>query len=276
MRHAPLRLQLDEVSGDQPSVLLLHSSGVTGRAWYPILRALDGRRHALAPTFLGYGKNPRVHHDTAFSVHDDLELLEQILLAQPEPIDLIGHSYGGWLALQLAARNPDRVRQVIAHEPALWGVLYSAGTAADVALFESFDDGHDMFVDDLAGTDRWMKRFVDFWSGNGTWDQFTARRQRAQLDVGWKIYEEVRHACHDRTPHTAWAKLEMPVRLTVGEHSPPLERRVLELLIPHLQQGSLVQIEGGHMAPVTHPGGLLPHLLSWLGVQASHTAGAVR
>ena len=271
MRHAPIRLQLDEVKGAQPSALFLHSSGVTGRAWFPFLRALEGRRHAMAPTLLGYGKNPRIRRNTPFSIGDDLELLEQILQAQPAPVDLVGHSYGGWLALQLARRNPERVRQVIAHEPAVWGVLYSAGTTADATLFEAFDAGHDMFVDDQACTPRWLERFVDFWSGDGTWNQFTHRRQRAQLDAGWKIYEEVRHACLDRTPHTAWAQLEMPVHLTIGEHSPPLERRVLELLLPHLQCGSLTQIDGGHMAPITHAQGLLPHVLSWLGVQTSRT-----
>jgi hypothetical protein len=66
----------------------------------------------------------------------------------------------------------------------------------------------------------------------------------------------------DETPAATWAGLAP--RITVGRDSPDLERRVLALASDLIEGAVVVEVDGGHMAPVTRPSAVLPTWLAWL------------
>ena len=86
------------------TTLLLHSSGLTGRQWRGLIRELPGPR--LAPTYSGYPGGPSWTEGPAWEA--DTEVILQILDGLEGPVDLVGHSYGGAVALRVAVRRPDR------------------------------------------------------------------------------------------------------------------------------------------------------------------------
>ena len=99
-----------------PPVLLLHGSGpgVTATAnWRPVIPALSQDRRVLAPDQLGFGGTatgePRPYGRAAWTAHA-LALLEELGTG---PVDIIGNSMGGAVALSIAAARPEMVRRIV-------------------------------------------------------------------------------------------------------------------------------------------------------------------
>jgi len=75
----------------------------------------------------------------------------------------------------------------------------------------------------------------------------------AFLEVGRKVYREVRSIVADRTPASAYAGITLPVLLLNGGASPLPERRVMARLAEALPGAQAVTFaKAGHMGPLTH------------------------
>jgi pimeloyl-ACP methyl ester carboxylesterase len=107
---------VDGASAASPPVLLLHGSGpgVTAAAnWRPVIPALSEDRRVLAPDQLGFGGTatgePRAYGRTAWTEHA-LALLDTLGTG---PVDIIGNSMGGAVALSIARARPQAVRRIV-------------------------------------------------------------------------------------------------------------------------------------------------------------------
>ncbi len=90
----------------RPPAVLIHGAGGDHLFWPPQIRRLDGQR-VLAPDLPGHGKSPGLAHHTVSDYADAVvEFLEAINLNSAV---IVGHSMGGAIALDIAARFPRRV-----------------------------------------------------------------------------------------------------------------------------------------------------------------------
>ena len=107
---------LDGGSGNSVPVVLLHGSGpgVTGYAnWRLLLPRLSARFHTVAPDVVGFGYTDRPA-GFDYTLDNWLSFLCGLLDALPiKRAHFIGNSFGGALALALAARHPERVDRLI-------------------------------------------------------------------------------------------------------------------------------------------------------------------
>jgi pimeloyl-ACP methyl ester carboxylesterase len=144
----------------RPLALLIHSGGFTSRQWRKLAQQLAPTHDVLAPDLIGYGETPWPP-GKPFHFRLDLERLAGLL---DRPADVVGHSYGGLLALQLALACPDRVHSLALYEPVAFGVLgedESEGSPARALP---------AYRADASGLDEaWLSAFVDWWNGLGTW-----------------------------------------------------------------------------------------------------------
>jgi 2-hydroxymuconate-semialdehyde hydrolase len=99
-----------------PPVLLLHGSGpgVTATAnWRPVIPSLSAGRRVIAPDQLGFGRTAsgerRTYGRAAWTDHA-LALLDRLEVG---PVDVIGNSMGGAIALSIAVARPEAVRRVV-------------------------------------------------------------------------------------------------------------------------------------------------------------------
>ncbi|QKT08077.1 alpha/beta fold hydrolase [Gordonia sp. X0973] len=97
-----------------PVVVALHGLTGHGRRWAQLARDLPDHR-IVAPDLLGHG-NSSWCPPWSYAAH--LDALGPVLTAQGGPVTLVGHSFGGALALRLAERHPERVRALILLDPA--------------------------------------------------------------------------------------------------------------------------------------------------------------
>ena len=108
--------------GQGPTVVLLHSSGCSGRQWDGLMTALQSRYRLHAVDLHGHGSTPAWAGGQRMRLEDDMALV-QPLLTSATPVHLVGHSYGGALALRLAALMPERIASVAVYEPGLFRLL---------------------------------------------------------------------------------------------------------------------------------------------------------
>src|SRR4051794_29526844 len=82
-------------------VLLLHSSGMSGDQWRRTAEHLArGGARTVVPDLLGSGRSTPWPDGKPFGFLDDVDLVDQILKQLGRPVHLVGHSYGGFIALR--------------------------------------------------------------------------------------------------------------------------------------------------------------------------------
>lgn len=234
-------------------VVLVHSSGLSSRQWSRLSARLAESHRVIALDLLGSGASDPVPRDEPFHFSADVGALEAVIDTLGEPFHLVGHSYGGLVALTAARKRPERVLSIALFEPVVFGVLWSKDDRAGIADLVDYDHDGTFFDDTTGGDERWMERFVDWWQGKGAWRLIPQTTRNTFLAVGRKVFQEVRSLTGDRTPHEAYALLAMPVLLLSGDRSPLAARRVAAILAETIPNAELVTVEGaGHMAPLTH------------------------
>ena len=102
--------------GDGPPLLFLHGGGDSS-TWSPLHEALSASFDVVAPDHPGMGGSDEFE---AFSGVDDLafhldDLLDELGLPAA---GVVGVSFGGWLAAELAVLAPQRVDRLVLLAPA--------------------------------------------------------------------------------------------------------------------------------------------------------------
>lgn len=233
--------------------LLLHSGGMSSRQWRKLADVLGTKREVRTADFLGSGENPPWPADKAFHFLEDAVVIERAIVELGSPVHLVGHSYGGLIALSLARRIPELVSSLALYDPVAFGVLYAPPDAAGLADLERASVSEVFLDPDVGGTDPWFEVFVDYWNGPGAWRALSPAARASFLRVGKKVFCEVRSLMDDRTPASAYAGVNVPTLLLRGEHSPTAARRVVEILEESMPNAHAIMVpEAGHMGPLTH------------------------
>jgi pimeloyl-ACP methyl ester carboxylesterase len=100
----------------KPRILLVHGSVVNGDATWVAQRPLAERFELVIPNRRGFPPNPPVDR---VDFEDEAVWLDPWIEAG---MHLVGHSYGGVIALLAAARRPDDLRSLTVVEPPAFGI----------------------------------------------------------------------------------------------------------------------------------------------------------
>jgi len=93
-----------------PTIVLLHSAGSDASVWDLVLPALSEKHRVVRVELPGHGTSPMIRE---VSVKEVARAVDRALDRQKvERALLVGHSYGGWVALEEAAAHPKRAAAV--------------------------------------------------------------------------------------------------------------------------------------------------------------------
>lgn len=232
-----------------PAALLIHSGGFSSRQWRKLGESLAPNFRVVAPDLF----RPRQSGWTGeepFHFSMDVDFVESLV---DEPMHLVGHSYGGLLALQLALRRPALVRSIAVYDPVTFGVL---DEVEDVDAIAALGAGlkNTWEPDGSCVDEAWLRAYVDWWSGPGAWDQVGEPTRAAFRAMGIQMFYGVMSLAADRTSRATYATIDVPTLLLGGEMSPMPERRVVQRLAETLPNVRMQLFEGlGHMGPISHP-----------------------
>lgn len=238
-----------EEGGDGPPALLLHSHGMSGRQWRRLERTLRERHlRTIVPDLLGQGQSSPWPDERPFDFRHEVEALGPLLVSPNTPVHLVGHSYGGFIALLLALAHPASVATLSLYDPVAFGVLDPSREAAARADLDNL-----RFDPSPAARPAWLRGFVDYWNGEGSWERLRPETRDEFVRVGRVIHDGAESLTADRTPASAYAAIAAPTLLLSGATTPHGPRRVAELLAAAMPHATLRVIDGaGHMGPLTH------------------------
>ena len=260
-------------SGEGPRVVLLHSSGSSGRQWETLVHGVQDRFRLQAIDLHGHGGTPAWLGEHALRLEDDAALVEPLLQA-PGAVHLVGHSYGGALALKLAAMHPERVSSVVVFEPVLFRLLldYSPRDASSTKVrVAAASIGHWL---ELGHVERSAERFVDFWSGAGSWASLPASHRQVIAARMPSIVAHFRALFADAMTRDTLSALHMPMLVLTGEKTRSTTRRLGELLRCWMPQATHQALTGmGHMGPMTHPTQVASRIAGFLDAQVMLGSG---
>lgn len=237
-------------------VIALHCSGADAREWRPLAEALGADFDLLTPEHYGCEKAGFWHGERAFTLADEAERTIALIDGETRPVHLVGHSYGGAVALKVALARPERVASLSLYEPSAFHLLWSAGDAGAEALSEiravARYTGDLIASGDCRGA---AAAFVDYWGGRGTWDTLRPSVQLALMRWSPKASLDFAALFAEMTPLSAFARLAMPTLILRGEHALLPSRLIAEMLSRTMPAARMAMIDkAGHMGPVSHAG----------------------
>lgn len=247
-------------------VVCLHSSAASSRQWRRLVADNQGPWAWHTPDFFGHGGRPGWPELMPSRLAVEANgVLAGLPFREDEGFHVVGHSYGGAVALQLALQAPRRVLSLTLYEPVAFGLLPALGPDepewvevldAAARLAALLDDG------DTAGAAR---GFCAYWHARDIWPELdpTQRQHLAAAMPTVRRHFDALFAA--RWSDSLLEMLQMPVQLLCGTATRASARRVALALSMRLPQAHLHWLEGaGHLAPMTMPERVNPLLLETL------------
>ncbi|MFQ6549270.1 alpha/beta fold hydrolase [Aestuariibius sp. 2305UL40-4] len=230
----------------------IHCSLAHNGVWAPLLKAL-GEDDPILIELPGHGQAP--DWDAAQDYQD--QALDAALSALPEqPVALVGHSFGGTVALRLAVEAPRRVAHLTLIEPVFFAAAREAGDPAYNVHALAFQP----FLAAMANGDRESaaRIFTELWGAGMPWGRIPQAQRQYLVDRIHLIPAGAPAIEEDRADLLRPGRLEalkMPVHLIEGAASPQVVGAIQGELSRRIQGASRDIVDGaGHMLPITHPG----------------------
>ncbi len=241
-------------SSPRARVIALHCSGAGAGQWHRLAQALGEDFEVLAPEHFGSESRGPWTGEHAFTLADEAFTTLTLIDETADRVHLVGHSYGGGVALNAALNRPDRIASMVLYEPGAFHLLRQMHDRGAVAHAEIKDLARHFGKSLLTGNYRCaVARFVDYWNGPGAWRAMRPDVQRALLRWAPKGPLDFQAAFNEPTPPSAYSTLDCPVLILRGEHSPRASCVVAECLAELLPNGKLAVVPGaGHMGPISH------------------------
>lgn len=241
-----------ELTGDgDDTIVLVHGSWTDHQSWMFVTPVLAQRHRVLSYDRRGHSRSPGSDRTASTRRQHELDLASLVEALDLGVVDLVGNSYGGSIALGLAAHRPDLVRCAIVHEPPLLDIArLHEPLAADVSDV-------DVTVAEVrarleAGDPEGGARlFVEQVLGPGAWQMLP--------DESRSVFVANAPSFLDMLADPAWAAVPaldgVPVLLSDGDASPSWLRSIVAALAstayPHTARHTFAG--SGHVPHVTDP-----------------------
>jgi len=237
------------LKGSGVPVVMLHSSMSSKEQWDKLSFSLTQSFQVLAIDLYGYGECQYPENPASFSLRDEASRVDKIISQnlKEQPFHLVGHSYGGATALRLAYKAQLKMKSLSLFEPVAFHLLDKKDPARS-QIIELVDKiNRQLKQENMSAA---TKLFVDFWSGDGTFDKISEEKQSYLTQYIPKVALNFQALIGEPLTLQDYQTITLPVCMITSPQSPLPSRQIVENLSKNLPNMELHHTAGGHMAPI--------------------------
>jgi 3-oxoadipate enol-lactonase len=228
--------------GDGPVLVLVHAGVADARMWEPLLPALTGSHRVVRYDMRGFG-GTRSPGGSFVPSRDLAGLLDALGIARAH---LVGASYGGTVALELAATEPARVASLVLLAPGLPDIepsprLVAYAEAEDAAIA-------------LGRIEDAVQINVRMWAGDSRSDvrALVARMQRAAFEL--QLREGADPETLEPPVSTRLGAIDVPATIAIGDRDVADFEQIAQRLAAGLPRARLHAVrDAGHLLALDQP-----------------------
>jgi pimeloyl-ACP methyl ester carboxylesterase len=244
------RIDYDEC-GSGPAVVLLPGSCSTGAAWRPVIAAWGGQFRSVTTSLLGYGGTSERRAAGAPSISRNAEAMESVIRRAGDRVHLVGHSFGGLVALAVALRDQVSLASLVIIEAPAVDILRARKQDQHYRAFRRMTDAY--FADFAGGNVEAIAAMIDFYGGAGTFTSWSPRVRAYAVETTPVNILDWADAYGFPLSVALLATIKIPLLIVRGGASPQALQRANALLCELTSNATLATIDGAaHFAIATH------------------------
>ncbi|MDA1101375.1 MAG: alpha/beta hydrolase [Proteobacteria bacterium] len=246
-------------------VLMVHAATNHGGQWDQVRAAMDrtanGPYRYLLPDLFDSGRTgpwPSGPSHRELTFNEEADIVLGVLAVVGAAVHLVGHSYGGAVALRAALRAALRggagIRSLCLIEPGGCPLLAAAGLQSEYDEYVAVMDAFLTALDRADPPAAW-RGFLNYYRGHpDAWDSLDQDTQAKIIGKSQTQRQVYRAQMSNPTSLVELRALKVETMIITGDASTAPERGVCRVLKEYLPNAMLHIIPGaGHPMPTSHP-----------------------
>jgi pimeloyl-ACP methyl ester carboxylesterase len=240
-----------EETGAGPTIVFVPGSCSTSAAWRPVVSQLEHRFRCVSTSLLGYGGTEERRTASDPSIDHECDAVESVIEAAGGRVHLVGHSFGGLVALAVALRGKVQLASLTVIEAPAANILRELDEQEHYAAFRGLTRGY--FSDYADGNAEAISAVIDFYGGAGTFASWPERlRAHAVETTSVNILDWASAYDFPLSPG-ALSSIDLPTSVVIGAMSHPGVQRANELISACIEGASLFTVgDASHFLIATH------------------------
>lgn len=244
-------------SGTGTALVFVPGSCSTGAAWRPIISALGSGHRCVTTSLLGYGRTSERRTCEDPDIRHEAEMLESVVRKAGGSVHLVGHSFGGLVALAVALRGNLSLESLTILEAPATEILLDANDEASHRDFRRMTDAY--IREFSSGNAEAIAAMVDFYGGAGTFATWPPRVRAYAVETTAVNILDWATAYGFPLSASALAQINIPVLVVRGVESHRAVQRANGLVAKSIRNAKLVTLEAArHFMIATHATELAP------------------
>jgi pimeloyl-ACP methyl ester carboxylesterase len=237
--------------GSGPTVVLVPGSCSTGAAWRPVIAGWNNQFRTVTTSLLGYGGTAERRTPTDISIFREAEALESVIRRTGVSVHLVGHSFGGLVALAVALRGQVQLASLTILEAPAPEILRRETETDNYRAFRQMTDSY--FADFESGNTEAIETMIDFYGGAGTFASWPPRVRAYAVKTTPTNILDWASAYAFPLPAELLATVRLPSLVLWGGISNPAVQRANALIAESLKSATSGPIDGAaHFMIATH------------------------
>lgn len=237
--------------GSGPTIVFVHGVLVDYRYWQKPLETWTADYRVVAISMRHFYPEKWDGKGTDFTVSQHAKDLAAFIESLGGPVYLVGWSYGGRPAYEVARTRPDLVKKLVLVEGGPYLGPMPPGVSPDAPVIERASKVAKFF--DAGDIDGGLQFGIDDINGPGVWEKLPEPIRQVIRDNAWTVVGIGRGEPYTSTC-SEFGSLKMPVLLIKGEVTTPRLRNTVLEESKCLPQAAVVTIpKAGHSSAAMNP-----------------------
>ena len=240
-----------DVCGAGPTIVLVPGSCSTGAAWRPVMAAWGDRFRCVTTSLLGYGGTAERRSSRDPSIWHEVDIVESVIRKAGGAVHLVGHSFGGLVAVAVALRNRVPLASLAVIEAPAAELLRDNGDQEHYRAFRLMTD--DYFAAFASGNVEAIATMIDFYGGAGTFASWPPNVRAYALETTAVNILDWASAYGFPLCAASLASIDIPVLVLWGEASHPAVQRANAFLGASMRRAVCIAVNAAaHFMIATH------------------------